>query len=75
MADLWSTIAPRGVAAGHVDDRGYGSGAASVLTAVYRRRAVRFVAGSARDAGDAALILEALGLKAVEGRDGTEKVA
>lgn len=41
---------------------------------MYRRRAVRFVAGSARDAGDAALILEALGLDPVEGRDGTEKV-
>lgn len=52
MADLWSTIAPRGVGAGHVDDRGYGSGAAAELTAVYRRRAVRFVAGSARDRKD-----------------------
>jgi hypothetical protein len=75
MADLWKTTSPRGLGAGHVDDRGYGSGAAAKLTAEYRRRATRFVLGSARDAGDAALLLEALGLAAVEGRDGTEKVA
>lgn len=71
MADIWSTVAPRGVGAGHVDDRGYGSGAAAALTVEYRRKAVRFVAGSARDAGDAALILEALGLTALEGREET----
>jgi hypothetical protein len=75
MADLWKTVAPRRVGAGHVDDRGYGVGAGAKGSAVERRRAVRYVAGAARDAGDAALLLEALGLDPVEGRDGTEKVA
>lgn len=36
-----------------------------------RAVAARFMAGAARDAGDAALILEALGLDASEGREGT----
>ena len=71
MADLWPTTATRGVGAGHVDDRGYGSGAAARLAVEQRRRAVRFVAGSARDAGDAALLLSILGLDALEGREET----
>lgn len=75
MADLWKTTSRRGVGAGHVDDRAYGVGAAAALTAAYRRNAVRFVAGSARDAEDPALLLSILGLEPVEGRDGTEKVA
>lgn len=75
MAGLWKTAGPRGVGAGHVDDRGHGVGAGAKGSVVERRRAARFVAGSARDAGDAALLLAALGLEAVEGRDGTEKVA
>lgn len=58
----------RGVGAGHVDDRGYGSGAAAGNTADARRRAVRFIASAAWDAGDAARILEALGLTAAEGQ-------
>ena len=61
--------------AGQVTDCGRTVGAAAGNTAEVRRRAVRYVAGAARDAGDAALLLEALGLSAVEGRDGTEKVA
>lgn len=71
MADLWKTTSRRGVGAGHVDDRAYGVGAAAALTTAYRRRAVRFVAGSARDAEDAALLLQALGLDASEGREET----
>ena len=69
MAELWSSTASRGVGAGHVDDRGHGVGASSGNSAVDRRRAVRFVAGAARDAGDAALLLAALGLDPAQGRD------
>lgn len=61
MADIWSVM----------PSREFGTAEAARLTAGYRRRAVRFVAGSARDAGDAALILEALGLTASEGREET----
>jgi len=75
MVDLWQTSGPRGVGAGHVDDRGYVVGAGAKGSVSERRRAARFVASSARDAGDAALLLEALGLAPAEGRDGTEKVA
>lgn len=65
----------RGVGAGHVDDRGYGVGAGRKGSAVERCRAVRQLAMLATDAADAAELLAALGLTAVEGRDGTEKVA
>lgn len=71
MTDLWKTTGRRGVGAGHVDDRGYGSGAAAALAVEQRRRAARFVLGSARDAGDAALLLQALGLDLEEARTGT----
>lgn len=57
-----------GLSAAHVDDRGHGVGAATGNTAVERQAAVRVVAGSAWDAGDAAWLLEALGLTASEGR-------
>jgi hypothetical protein len=60
--------------AGQVTDAGRMVGAAVGNTAEVRRRAVRYVAGSARDAGDAALLLQALGLQAVEGKR-TEQVA
>jgi hypothetical protein len=71
VADLWKTTSPRGLGAGHVDDRGHGVGAGAKGSAVERRRAARYVLGSARDAGDAALLLAALGLKAIEGREET----
>jgi len=74
MVDLWQTTSPRRVGAGHVDDRGYVVGAGAKGSVSERRRAARFVASSARDAGDAALLLEALGLEAVEGKR-TEQVA
>jgi hypothetical protein len=57
----------RGVGAGHVDDRGYGSGAAAGNTAVDRGRAVRAVAHHARDAAEAEVFLSMLGLTAGEG--------
>jgi len=65
----------RGVGAGHVDDRGYGNGAGVKGSVVERRRAARYVASSARDAGDAAKLLQALGLTVDEGRSGTETAA
>lgn len=72
MADMWSTVSPRrGTGVGHVDDRGYGVGASWHGSAEERRRAVRYVAGSARDAGDAALLLSILGLEPSEGREET----
>ena len=58
----------RGVGAGHVDDRGYGTGAAAGNTVVERRLAVRAVAAAAWDAEDAARLLELLGLDAAEGK-------
>lgn len=60
---------------GHVFDEGHTVGAAVGLGAEVRARAVRYIAGSARDAGDAALLLDALGLTAVEGRQSREQVA
>jgi hypothetical protein len=72
VADLWKTTSPRGLGAGHVDDRGHGVGAGAKGSATERRRAARYVAGVV-SAGrrDAALLLSMLGLEAVEGRDGT----
>lgn len=66
-ADMWSTASPRGVGAGHVDDRGYGVGAAAKGTAVDRRRAVRAVASMSDSAEECAEILAALGLQPSEG--------
>lgn len=40
----------------------------SALVAEQRRRAVRAIASAAADAGDCALLLDALGLRAAEGR-------
>jgi hypothetical protein len=60
--------------AGQVTDCGRTVGAASGNEPAVRAAAVRAVCGLARDAGDAALILEALGLDAVEGKR-TEQVA
>jgi hypothetical protein len=57
------------------DDRTWQAVAPARSPAEERRRASRYVAGAARDAADAALLLDVLGLTAVEGRDGTEKVA
>jgi hypothetical protein len=50
-------------------------GAAAELAVEQRRRAVRYVLSSARDAGDAALLLAALGLDASEGRGSEETAA
>jgi len=66
MVELWQTTSPRRVGSGHVDDRGYVVGAKGSVSE--RRRAARFVASSARDAGDAARILEVLGLDPAEAR-------
>lgn len=66
---------PTAWGAGQVTDGGWTVGVAAGSEPAVRAAAVRVVAGLARDAGDAALLLEALGLDAVEGRDGTEKVA
>ena len=66
---------PTSWGAGQVTDCGRTVGAAAGNTSSVRSAAVRAVCGQARDAGDAATILEQLGLRAVEGRDGTEKVA
>lgn len=57
----------RGVGAGHVDDRGYGTGAGAGNTQAVRSAAVRSVASLAQDAGDCEQILNALGLNAWEG--------
>lgn len=67
MADLWNTNSARGVGAGHVDDRGYGVGAAATITAQTRCRAVRQVAMLSRDAGECARVLDQLGLAPAEG--------
>ncbi len=67
MSDLWSTVGRRGVAAGHVDDRGHGNGAFAGCTAEQRRRAVRAVAAAAVDADECAEMLAMLGLSAHEG--------
>jgi hypothetical protein len=75
MADLWQTAARPGVRAGDLDDRGWSVGAARDVEAGQRRRAVRFVASAARDAGDAAMLLAMLGLEAVEGRGSEETAA
>jgi len=50
-------------------------GAAAGNTSAVRAAAVRAVASAAVDADDARRLLDQLGLSAVEGRDGTEKVA
>jgi hypothetical protein len=67
MADLWKTVGRRGVGAGHVDDRGYGNGAAAGNTPQDRRRAVRAVAHHAHNASEAVLFLSMLDLTAGEG--------
>jgi hypothetical protein len=54
-----------------VDDRGYVVGAGAKGSVSERRRAARFVASSARDAGDAALLLDMLGLDPAEARTET----
>lgn len=64
---MWSTASPRGVGAGHVDDRGRGSGAAAGNTAAERRRAVRAVAAVAVNADECAELLAMLGLDAQDG--------
>lgn len=51
-----------------VHDAGHTVGASARLAVEQRRRATRFVLGSARDAVDAALLLAALGLDPAEGR-------
>jgi hypothetical protein len=57
--------------AGQVDDQGLLTGAASEERDPSRRyRAVRMVASMARDALDASLILDQLGLRAEEGKQG-----
>lgn len=66
MTDLWNTAGKRGVGAGHVDDRGYGVGAATRIEVEKRRRAVRAVAAGAVDAVDCARLLDMLGLDAQE---------
>lgn len=67
MTDLWSTASPRGVGAGHVDDRGHGIGAATGNRADERHRAVRAVASMSDSAEECAEFLAALGLQASEG--------
>jgi hypothetical protein len=61
--------------AGQVTDCGRTVGAAAGNPGSVRRRAVRQLAMLATDAEDARELLACLGLSAVEGRDGTEKVA
>lgn len=59
MASRWG--------AGQVDDAGLTVGAGSERDPVQRWRAVRQVAGLARDAEDCRFLLDVLGLAAVEG--------
>lgn len=66
MADLWSTTAPRGVGAGHVDDRGHGFGTCATREGD-RARAVRVVASMSVSAEECALLLDQLGLDPSEG--------
>lgn len=61
--------------AGQVTDAGRTVGAAAGNVPAVRSAAVRAVAGLARDAGDAALLLDALGLGPAEGKHGAEEVA
>lgn len=65
---------PTAWGAGQVTDAGRTVGAAAGSEPAVRAAAVRAVAGLARDAGDAALLLAALGLDPVEGKR-TEQVA
>jgi hypothetical protein len=65
---------PAAWGAGQVTDCGRTVGAAAGNTSSVRSAAVRVVCGQARDAGDAAAILDLLGLEPVEGKR-TEQVA
>lgn len=73
MTEMWSTAGKRGVAAGHVDDRGHGNGAAAGCTPEQRRRAVRAVAAGALDAVDCVRLLDQLGLDPSEAKEGSNE--